>query len=81
MMWKPGQSGNPSGRKPVNREVEEAAAKIGVEGIEALGEIMRNKDAPAIARVRAVEIILNRGFGMPRQQIDVTTTVIDKPVD
>ena len=73
--WKPGQSGNPGGRPASEREVTEAARKLMIEGVQMLGEIMRDRKAQAVARVRAVEILAERGYGKAPQKVIVETDV------
>ena len=79
MPFKPGQSGNPGGRKrksDADRRVEELARALGEDAIKTLASIMRSAKAPASARSAAAQAILDRGFGRPRQTQDVT--VIDE---
>jgi hypothetical protein len=63
--WKPGQSGNPSGRRKIPDDVREAARSFTAEAIATLGTIMRDKKAPPAARVRCAEVLLDRGWGRP----------------
>jgi Family of unknown function (DUF5681) len=79
MSFKPGQSGNPGGRKrksDVDRKIEDLARALGADAIKTLASIMRSAKAPASARSAAAQAILDRGFGRPRQTQDVT--VIDE---
>jgi hypothetical protein len=65
--WVKGVSGNPGGAKPaiVNGiHVPTLAREYGPEAIRTLAEIMRDKAAPAAPRVKAAEVLLNRGFGL-----------------
>jgi hypothetical protein len=65
--WVKGVSGNPGGAKPaiVNGiHVPTLAREYGPEAIRTLAEIMRDKEAPAAPRVKAAEVLLNRGFGL-----------------
>jgi hypothetical protein len=72
--FKPGQSGNPGGRPKVVGEVTSLARECTVESVETLREIMRNKKAPAQARVAAANSLLDRGYGKPAQSLDVGLT-------
>jgi len=64
----PGQSGNPSGRPKIEREVIELARAHSAEAIETLVRIMREgKPNEAAAAANA---LLDRGFGRPRQIVD-----------
>jgi hypothetical protein len=64
-----GQSGNPGG-KVKTREVRLLAREYTVEAINTLVELMRYKKAPTI-RVRAAEVLLDRGWGRPMQAMEV----------
>jgi hypothetical protein len=69
--FKPGQSGNPGGRPAILKEVQELARNCTTEAVETLREIMRNKKAPAQARVAASSAMLDRGWGKPLQAVDL----------
>jgi len=69
MAFKPGQSGNPSGRPKVDFEVRQLARGYGQEAIEKLVAIMRG-DNPALAKA-ASEALLDRGYGKPVQSVGV----------
>ncbi len=81
MGFAPGQSGNIAGRPSSERQVTEAARNLAQEGLEALAEVMRDKRAVALARVRAVEIILERGYGKAPQRVLLAaeTAGLDNP--
>ena len=71
-MFKPGQSGNPSGRSKVQAEFEiKCRAFLAEKGWEALEEMAQDKDKKA--RQWALEQMMNRGFGRPKEVLDVTT--------
>lgn len=78
MPFEKGQSGNPGGRAKVKladgRTLTELAREYTEEAVEALVEVMRDKAAPAAARVAASDKILNRGWGQAPQTIAVTDT-------
>lgn len=67
--FKPGQSGNPSGRPKDVGHVREIARKHTEAAISALVEIVAN-GKPDRARVAAAEAILDRGYGRPTQPIE-----------
>src|SRR6476659_4643436 len=71
--WKGG------GRKPVPEDVKEMARALTPKAIEALGEIMRDKNAPPAARVSAATAILDRAYGKPAQTVNahVVRTILD----
>lgn len=71
MAFVKGQSGNPGGRPKQDPEVRRLAKALTVEAIGTLADVMRNKRAPAAARVSAAEALLNRGWGKPSQAVEV----------
>ncbi len=68
-----GKSGNPAGRTPIPADVKEAAKAHTVTAIETLVNIMVNGKNDA-SRVGAANAILNRGWGAPKQTVDVDVT-------
>ena len=71
-MFKPGQSGNPGGRRKLPEEMVGLARKHTVEAIETLAKIMQDTKAPAAARVSAASTILDRGWGKAMQPSEMT---------
>jgi hypothetical protein len=72
--FKPGKSGNPSGR-PKKQPVDEVTAKAREYAQKALFtyvDVMSDEEAPHSARVTAATEILNRGFGKAKQEMDVS---------
>lgn len=67
--FKPGQSGNPGGR-PKDKTLRQLAREHTVEAVQTLIEIMLDKSSSEMARVRAAEAILDRGYGKPVQAIE-----------
>src|SRR5215470_66404 len=71
--WRPGQSGNPSGRPAMPRTAREMALearKYSIEAIHVLVKLMRNGDTAAV-RASAANSILDRAYGKPAQNIDM----------
>ncbi|MGC5777586.1 DUF5681 domain-containing protein [Methylobacterium sp. NFXW15] len=66
-----GRSGNPKGRPPIIREVQEMAKELTPALISNLFEIATNDKANASARVQASVALLDRGWGRPKQSVDV----------
>ena len=70
--FKPGQSGNPTGRPKSNDVIVALAQTYTAEAIETLGAIMRDETKPTAARVTAATALLDRGYGKPGQSIAIT---------
>lgn len=81
--WLPGVSGNPEGRR-VETElklVRELAREHTATAINRLVEIAEDGTANAMARVRAAEVILSRGWGQPSPEVDLDLAeAIDGPL-
>jgi hypothetical protein len=75
--WRRGASGNPDGRRaehdPQRKRVRELARDHTEEAVEALREIMLDRQAQPMARVRAAEAILQRGWGTPTDEATLAT--------
>lgn len=76
MVFKPGQSGNPSGRRSSELksiiEARELAVQAGPSAIRTIIEIM-NSDLSSKTRLDAANKILDRGLGRPIQFMDINT--------
>ena len=97
--WKPGQSGNPSGRPRGTRDLAGYVLETtdaGRELIDALVSIARGV-MPSVAvqkgsrprkdqqvrpadQLKAIEMLLDRGFGRSPQQLDIAHSVSDRPL-
>jgi hypothetical protein len=72
--WLPGTTGNPEGRRAETSElklVRELARDHTATAIETLVEIAADTQANTMARVRACEALLSRGWGQPSPEVDL----------
>ena len=70
-----GQSGNPGGRPKMTaeeRKIRAAFKKLGPKAIKKLGEMLEADRLSSIAKVRIIEIILERAYGKVESSIKVT---------
>src|SRR3712207_1476389 len=67
--WIKGRSGNPGGRPKALREVTELARQHGAEAIEFLTRVVRDENERPQHRIRAAELLLDRGYGKPSQTV------------
>src|SRR5262245_37391320 len=63
MPFKPGQSGNPTGRRKDFEGIGELARRFGPSMIAILAKIAKDPKAAVAARVSAAGMLLDRGFG------------------
>ena len=63
----PGETANPAGRSGRFAEVQRLAREASPAAMQTLIEIMRDADEETRARIVAIEGILNRAFGRPRE--------------
>lgn len=77
MPFQKGQSGNPGGRKKANPELRELARSFTAEAIGAAVKILRKPKATDQAKLKAVEILLERGHGKPTQHIEADVNLFD----
>lgn len=68
--WKPGQSGNPSGRP--KDLITPLARKYGNEAIQTIYSIMSDQLMDPAVRVKAAALLLDRGYGKAREHIELT---------
>ena len=74
----PGQSPNPGGRPKKTEEEKDALEEIRklAPGVaDKMSEMLNNARVPAIAKVRIIEIILERTYGKPETAIRLNTNV------
>lgn len=77
MPFQKGQSGNPGGRKKAAPELREMARSYTAEALGAAVKILRKPKAADQAKLKAAEIILERGHGKPTQHIEADVNVFD----
>ena len=65
MAWKKGQSGNPGGRPRAEIHVRDLAREHTAEALKVMVEVMRDKKAPATARLGAAQGLIDRAWGKP----------------
>jgi hypothetical protein len=70
MPWQKGRSGNPGGRVKVDPELKAIAREYTQDAIGTAVAIMRNPEARDSDRLKAAEILLDRGHGKPRQELE-----------
>ena len=74
VIGRPFEKGNHQGGRPkIPDELKEAFKALAPKALEVLQEIMIQGDKNA-DRVKAAEVILDRGWGKPLQQIDANVT-------
>ena len=98
--WKPGQSGNPSGRPKGTRDLAGYVLEStggGRELVDSLVSIARgvmpnvsvqegsrprkDQQVRPADQLKAIEILLDRGFGRSPQQLDIAHSVSDRPFE
>lgn len=72
-----------SGRKAgtpnkATAELKHLATAYTEEAVQTLAEVMRDKETPAQARVAAANALLDRGYGKPRQELEIQSGKIDQ---
>jgi hypothetical protein len=74
-----GKSGNPNGRPMMPEELKEKCRSYTEEGINNLIEIAQDKKKQPKDRIKAIEILLERGYGKAAQAI-IGGDEGDKPI-
>lgn len=68
----PKTGGRQSGvRNKIGADVRDAARRYTQQAIDVLADIMASPTEPGIVRVKAAEVLLDRGFGKPPQATDL----------
>lgn len=73
--FQPGQSGNPGGRPAIPDELKVRLQNLSTKAVDALEQALGSPDDRV--RIVAATALLDRAFGRPAQQADVTKTAVD----
>lgn len=68
---RPGSGRKPGSMNQATIDVKMAAQAFTGDALETLASIMRNTEQPAAARVAAAGVLLDRGHGKSKQEVDV----------
>ncbi len=74
--WKPGQSGNPKGRPPVDVHVRDLARAHTEEAIAALVAVATDPAQRGSDRTAAAVALLDRGWGRPTERQEVESVAV-----
>lgn len=66
-----GKTGNPGGRPSIPQEFKDLALKYSVPALKKAIEIMQDDENKTADKLKAIELILDRGIGKPTQTLDV----------
>ena len=96
--WKPGQSGNPSGRPRGTRDLAGYVLETTDDGKELIDALVclargvlphvaaqkgsrprKDQQVRPADQLKAIEMLLDRGFGRSPQQLDIAHSVSDRP--
>lgn len=79
--WKPGESGNPSGRPKIDPDLVAACRALTLNAVEVLKAVMTDDHATPSSRVSAAEAILDRAWGKaPQSTVNESRVTIDAAV-
>lgn len=77
--WQKGKSGNPGGRSPRVGPNGETIAQLArghtLEALQTLVDICNSKSAMEFARIQAANAILDRGWGKPKESVELDANV------
>jgi len=73
--WRPGQSGNPSGKGKAHFDVAKQSRKSGPEVVRFWKDVMQDPKMPIGQRMRASENLMNRGFGKSLEPLHLRADV------
>ena len=75
--FKPGQSGNPSGRPKIPEEFKEMARANSVKALRKAITMMDDPEVPAAVQLKAAEVVMERAWGKANQPL---TGLDDGPI-
>jgi hypothetical protein len=90
VVFKKGQSGNPTGlpQKPetiekrrIAKDIRDLCRSHTLDAVNALIDVLNSKSSPPAARVAAANSILDRGWGKAQIEVNATVTAYDKMSD
>ena len=98
--WRPGQSGNPSGRPRGTRDLADYVLETTDAGRELIDSLLciarvvmpnvpaqegsrprKDQQVRPADQLKAIEMLLDRGFGRSPQQLDIAHSVSDRPLE
>ena len=98
--WKPGHSGNPSGRPRGTRDLAGYVLETTGGGMELVNALLsmargvtpnipvqegsrarKDQQVRPADQLKAIEMLLDRGFGRSPQQLDIAHSVTDRPME
>lgn len=74
------QLGRLGGRPPMPEELKQAVRRMAPTALEVLSSIVADEGAKKADRIRAAEVLLDRGYGKPAQSVDVSGSGIPQVV-
>ena len=74
MPFAKGESGNPGGRPSMDPELRKSVQGWAKESLEYLNEVRSDPNAKPDHRIKAAEVLIDRGFGKAVQAIDANVT-------
>lgn len=75
-----GQSGNKQGRQKIPEDIKQMFRSLAPDCCKVLCEIVNDPSARQADRIKAAEVILDRGFGKPVQAVDLDASSIPQVV-
>ena len=75
-----GQSGNKQGRQKIPEDIKQAFRSLAPDCCRVLCSIVNDESARHADRIKAAEVILDRGWGKPVQSVDLDASSIPQVV-